>query len=80
MAAFLFFILSGQTKNKAGSALLWLFLFYAIPQLIAIGYTVPFPGAIVRYRSIPFLFLFLFLFSANNILQQKLTKACFPKH
>jgi len=79
IAAFLFFILSGQTKNKAGSALLWLFLFYAIPQLIAIGYTVPFPGAIVRYRSIPFLFLFLFLFSANNILQQKLTKACFSE-
>jgi len=79
IAGFFFFILSGRIKNKTGSALLWLFLFYAIPQLIAIGYTVPFPGAIVRYRSIPFLFLFLFLFSANNIVQQKLTNGLFFK-
>jgi len=66
-------------KNKVRSPLLWLFFFYAVPQLIAVGFTVPFPGAIVRYRSIPFLFMFLFLFSANNILHLKLTKILFPK-
>jgi hypothetical protein len=79
IAGFFFFILSGRTK-KMNDALLWLFLFYALPQLIAIGYTVPFPGAIVRYRTIPFLLLFLFFFSADNLLQQKLTQGIFPKN
>ena len=79
IAGFLFFVLSDPLKNKVRSPILWLFLFYAVPLLIAVGFTVPFPGAIVRYRSIPFLFMFLFLFSANNILHLKLTKILFPK-
>jgi hypothetical protein len=79
LAGLLFFVLSRPIKNKTPGALLWLFLYYSIPQLLAIGFTVPFPGAIVRYRSIPFLFIFLFLFSANNILHAKLTKTLFPK-
>jgi hypothetical protein len=36
-----------------------LFLFYGISQTIFIGYVVPFPGAIVRYKSIPEIFLLI---------------------
>jgi hypothetical protein len=78
-AGFLFFILSFPAKNKGKGPLLWFFIYYGVSQIIAIGYSVPFPGAIVRYRSIPLLFIFLFLFSANNILHQKLTRGLFPK-
>ncbi|MBS1973489.1 MAG: hypothetical protein JST13_04000, partial [Bacteroidetes bacterium] len=35
------------------------FLFYSFAQIVLIGYVVPFPGAIVRYKSIPEMFLFL---------------------
>jgi hypothetical protein len=76
-AGFLFFVLSYRKKQMIPDPLLWLFLYYGISQLIAIGYTVPFPGAIVRYRCIPFLFIFIFLFSENDLLQQKLTKILF---
>ena len=38
--------------------LILLFIFYSISQTIFIGYIVPFPGAIVRYKSIPEYFLF----------------------
>jgi hypothetical protein len=41
--------------------LLLLFIFFGISQIIFIGYIVPFPGAIVRYKSIPELFLFICL-------------------
>jgi hypothetical protein len=41
------------------SPLLLLFIFFGISQIIFIGYIVPFPGAIVRYKSIPELFLFI---------------------
>ncbi|HEV3251265.1 MAG TPA: hypothetical protein VGZ71_09965, partial [Puia sp.] len=37
--------------------LLMVFLFYGASQILLIGYIVPFPGAIVRYKSIPELFL-----------------------
>lgn len=76
---FLFFALNFQPKNRNREPLFWLFLYYAVFQLIAIGFTVPFPGAIVRYRSIPFLFLFLFLFSPDNVLHEKLNKILFSK-
>jgi len=35
------------------------FLFYGISQILLIGYVVPFPGAIVRYKAIPEFLLFL---------------------
>jgi hypothetical protein len=41
--------------------LLLLFVFYSVTQILSIGYTVPFPGAIVRYKIIPELFLILYL-------------------
>ncbi len=78
-AGILFFVLSFPKKHKVTDPLLWLFVYYGITQLIAIGYAVPFPGAIVRYRCIPFLFIFIFLFSTNKLLQQKLTSILFPK-
>jgi hypothetical protein len=34
-------------------------LFYGCTQIILIGYVVPFPGALVRYKSIPEVFLLL---------------------
>jgi hypothetical protein len=76
----LFFFGSPQRKQQVSHPLYWLFLFYGISQLISIGYTVPFPGAIVRYRSFCFLFLFLFLFSGNSLLQQKLRFRIFKLH
>jgi hypothetical protein len=76
----LFFSLSPERKKQVSFPLYWFFLFYGITQLITIGYTVPFPGAIVRYRSYTFLFLFLFLFSGNPLLQQKLRFRIFNLH
>lgn len=76
---FLFFILSFPKKHKVTDPLLWLFLYYGLTQLLGIGYAVPFPGAIVRYRCIPFLFLFIFFFSTNELLQQKITRILFKK-
>ncbi len=49
-----------KNRDKRLHPLLLLFVFFACSQLILIGYVVPFPGAIVRYRSIPELFLLLF--------------------
>jgi hypothetical protein len=40
-------------------ALLIFFLFFGVSLILAIGYVVPFPGAIVRYRAIPELLLVL---------------------
>jgi hypothetical protein len=38
-------------------SLVLFFIFYGVSLVIAIGYVVPFPGAIVRYRAIPELLL-----------------------
>ena len=76
-AALLFFLLSDRKKQMKPDPLLWLFLFFGIILLIAIGYTVPFPGAIVRYRCIPLLFIFLYLFSVDGLLHQKLNAILF---
>jgi hypothetical protein len=76
----LFFIVSPNRKKQISHPLYWLFLFYGISQLIIIGYVVPFPGAIVRYRSIPFLFLILLLYAGNPLLQQKLRYWIFKLH
>jgi hypothetical protein len=80
MAGFIFFIVSPKRKLQISHPLYWLFLFYGITQFITIGYTVPFPGAIVRYRSIPFLLLVLFLYAGNPLLQQKLRYRIFNLH
>jgi hypothetical protein len=75
-----FFIVSPKRKQQVSYPLYWLFLFYGITQLITIGYVVPFPGAIVRYRSIAFLFLVLFMYAGNPLLQQKLRYWIFKLH
>jgi len=48
-------------KQILNNPLLLLLIFYGISQVILIGYVVPFPGAIVRYKAIPELFLFLII-------------------
>jgi len=44
-------------KKELGNPLLVLCLFFGITLYIFIGYTIPFPGAIVRYKAIPELLL-----------------------
>ncbi|HEY8897746.1 MAG TPA: hypothetical protein VIM79_23130, partial [Niastella sp.] len=46
-----------RLKKYLGNPLLVLFLFFGIILYIFIGYTIPFPGAIVRYKAIPELLL-----------------------
>jgi hypothetical protein len=80
LAGLLFFLLDPRKKDQVSQPLYWFFLYYGICQFITIGYTVPFPGAIVRYRTIPFLFLLLFLYSGHPLLQQKLRYWIFKIH
>ncbi len=65
-----YFFLS--TRRRVRDPLLWFFLFYGVTQIIAAGYLIPFPGALVRYRSIPLLFLLFFLFYRNELVHDKL--------
>ena len=46
-------------KERMGKPILLLFVFYGLSQMLLIGYTVPFPGAIIRYKCIPELFLII---------------------
>ena len=62
IAGLLYSLTGPERKKQVSHPLYWLFLFYGISQLIGIGYTVPFPGAIVRYRVDPLpapIFIFL---------------------
>jgi hypothetical protein len=80
IAGILFFMVSPRRRAQVSHPLYWFFLYYGICQIILIGYAVPFPGAIVRYRSILLLFLFLFLYAGNPLLQQKLRYRIFKLH
>ena len=80
LAGLLFFLLDRRRREQVSVPLYWFFLYYGICQFITIGYTVPFPGAIVRYRTIPFLFLIVFLYSGHPLLQQKLRYWIFKIH
>jgi hypothetical protein len=80
IAGLLFFLLSHGRKGQIAHPLYWFFLYYSICQFITIGYTVPFPGAIVRYRTIPLLFMILFLYTSHPLLQQKLRYWIFKIH
>jgi len=80
IAGLFFFLVSPNRKQQVSHPLYWLFLFYGVTQFITIGYAVPFPGAIVRYRSIAFLFMVLFLYAGNPLLQQKLKYWIFKLH
>ncbi|MDP9042493.1 MAG: hypothetical protein M3N30_10985 [Bacteroidota bacterium] len=80
IAGLFYFLVSPQRGQQVSHPLYWLFLYYGITQLITIGYAVPFPGAIVRYRSIAYLFLVLFLYAGNPLFQQKLRYWIFKLH
>ena len=41
----------------------WMLLFFSFSLYLFVGYTVPFPGAIIRYRIIPELLLLLLIFT-----------------
>lgn len=48
---------AGRSPRWSGSGLIWLCVFFGLGMYLFIGYTVPFPGAIVRYKVIPELLL-----------------------
>lgn len=79
-AGLIYFLVSPKRKEQVNHPLYWFFIFYGVSQLILIGITVPFPGAIVRYRSISFLLVSLFLYAGNPLLQQKLRSWIFKLH
>jgi hypothetical protein len=80
IAGVFYFLLGPRRKEQINHPLYWLFLYYGISQFIAIGYVVPFPGAIVRYRTIAYLLLILFLYAGNPLLQRKLRLWIFKLH
>lgn len=57
----LIFFRKKNGRQLSFDPILLLFIFYGITQILLIGYTVPFPGAIVRYKIIPELFMILYL-------------------
>jgi hypothetical protein len=54
--------------------LLWVLLFFSISLYLFIGYTVPFPGAIVRYKMIAALFLYAVFFVVGKFESPKVRK------
>ncbi len=60
------FIHEKDWKKDFQSPLFLLFIFFGISQIIFIGYIVPFPGAIVRYKSFSELFLFISMISVTD--------------
>jgi hypothetical protein len=80
IAGLIYFLVSPHRKEQINHPVYWFFLFYSLSQLVGIGMAVPFPGAIVRYRSIVFLFMALFLYAGNPLLQQKLRYWIFKLH
>ena len=50
---------SRDRRMVLGHPLILCFFFYAVTQIILIGYVVPFPGAIIRYKALPELLLVL---------------------
>ena len=55
--ALLFIFPEKKYKKFYDYPLLLLFVFYSLSQILLVGYIVPFPGAIVRYKTIPELLL-----------------------
>ena len=49
----------GRNQGWTTSPLVWLSIFFGLGLYLFIGYTVPFPGAIVRYKTIPELLFIL---------------------
>ena len=64
-------------KKTFQAPLALFFAFYGISEIILIGYIVPFPGAIVRYKTIPEIFLFILLVGIIDF--KKLSSMFFKK-
>lgn len=60
---FILFFFWGEKKRDVSTPLLLTFLFWGVSLYLLIGYTVPFPGAIVRYKCIGELLLLLPFFA-----------------
>ncbi|QEC45691.1 hypothetical protein [Pseudobacter ginsenosidimutans] len=56
----------GDIRFQISQPFLLYLLIFSVSYYIFIGYTVPYPGAIVRYKIIPELFLFTWLTASNN--------------
>jgi hypothetical protein len=66
---FIFFLFFSPEKNWKAyltDPILLLFLFYGFTLILMIGYIVPFPGAIVRYKAIPELLFITTIVVATN--------------
>ncbi len=64
------YVLFVQKSKISPSPVIFFFIFFAISILLICGYTIPFSGAIVRYRSFVFPFLITPLLGASNILSK----------
>ncbi len=62
-----------ETMRLFNHPLSWVLLLTALCNYLLIGYVVPFPGAIVRYRAIPELFLLCLLAVAIDNANQPIT-------
>ena len=73
LAILFFFIIYGRLMPKEKQALFYGFLFFSISYIILIGLTINNLGAIVRYRSVPYLFLLsaLWMLYSEKKFQQK---------
>jgi hypothetical protein len=69
---FLFFSPEKNWKTYLSNPILLLFLFYGFSLIIMIGYIVPFPGAIVRYKAVPELLLLSLIVMISNYKKIKL--------
>jgi hypothetical protein len=63
---FMFWRNRGNMKLQFSHPFLLFLLILSVSIYIFIGYTVPFPGAIVRYKIIPELFFFTWILASNN--------------
>jgi len=61
LIALAIFFRRGDWRKTLSSPLILFALAYGISQILLIGYIVPFPGAIVRYKAIPEMFLIISL-------------------
>jgi len=66
-------------RQISHNPLTWFVLFFGSCVYLLIGYTVPFPGAIVRYKVLPELLFFLLLFPMVPFKLKKITVPSFAQ-
>ncbi len=74
ISMFIYFIYNGKFVQARKQVLFYGFLFFSISYIILIGITIDNVGAIVRYRSVPYLFLlsaFWMLYSEKKSIREK---------